>query len=91
MQGRLKGGKRPRISVSLDPEDFDWIQEFESPSESYTVSRIIRAARLAGITPEDAMSSGVLEGYRDWLKAKRKKTKIEVDLLESLGAYLSQK
>jgi hypothetical protein len=71
MQGRLKRGKRPRISVSLDPEDYDWVHEFDSPSDSYTLSRIVHAARMAGLTLEGAMTGGVLENYRDWLKANR--------------------
>lgn len=90
MQGRLKKGKRPRISVSLDPDDFDWVQSFGGPSDSYTVSRLIHAARSAGLTLEGAMSGGVLEDFRDWLKAKRKKSKTEIELAQSLTEYLEK-
>ena len=92
MQRRLNDGKRPRITVSLDPEEYEWVQSFgDSPSESYTVSRILKAARLAGLTLEGAMSGGVLEDFRDWLKAKRKRTKVETELIESLTEYLSER
>lgn len=90
-QRKLEDGKRPRISVSLDPEDYDWIQSFNGPSESYTVSRIIRAARLAGLSIEDSNSGGVLEELRDWLKSKRKKTKFETDLQELISEFIDRK
>ncbi|MCC6271075.1 MAG: hypothetical protein IT190_07345 [Microbacteriaceae bacterium] len=89
-QRKLDDGKRPRISVSLDPEDYDWIQSLDGASESYTVSRIIRAARLAGLTLNDSMNGGVIEEFRDWLEAKRKKTKLEVELAELLSEFLEK-
>ena len=90
-QRKLEDGKRPRISVSLDPEDYDWIQSFNGPSESYTVSRLIRAARLAGLTIEDSISGGVLEEFRDWLGSKRKKSKLEAELAELISDFLARK
>ena len=82
--------KRPRISVSLDPEDYEWIQGFktEGGSDSYTVSRIIRAARLAGLTLDEAMSGGVLEDFKDWLNKKKKKNNTAAELYDLLSSYL---
>lgn len=92
VQRRNKDGERERISVSLDPEDYEWIKGFAGPSDSYKLSRIVKAARLAGLTLDDALKSGgIFERYRDWLKAKRKKTKVEIDLLESVTAFLNSK
>lgn len=60
MQRRLKPGegsegRRPRTSVSLEPGGYRWIRSFkDSPSDSYTVVRLLRAARLAGVTLDDA-------------------------------------
>jgi hypothetical protein len=89
-QRRLDEGKRPRISVSLDPEDYDWIQSLKGPSESYTVSRVVKAARLAGLTLDEAKSSGVLEGFRDWLKSRRRKNTTATELAEILTDYLGK-
>lgn len=89
-QRKLEDGKRPRISVSLDPEDYEWIQRFGGASESYTVSRIIRAARLAGLSLDDSIHGGVLEELRDWLKAKRKKSKNATELADLLSEFLSR-
>jgi hypothetical protein len=90
VQRKLKEGQRPRISVSLNPEDYKWVQSFKGPSESYTVSRIVRAARLSGLTLEEAMTGGVLEELRDWLKAKRKKTAVGTELCALLTEYLDR-
>ncbi len=88
-QRRLKE-KRPVISVSLDPEDFKWIESFGGTSHSYVASRIIHAARLAGLTLDEAMSGGVLEDFRDWLKTRRRKSKVSDELLDLLTDYLSR-
>jgi len=90
VQRKHKSGERPRISVSLDPEDYTWIKSFQGPSESYTVSRIVRAARLSGLTLEEAMTGGVLEELRDWLKSKRKKTAVGTELCALLTEYLDR-
>ena len=90
VQRKLKEGQRPRISVSLDPEDYEWVQSFKGPSESYTVSRIIRSARLSGLTLDEAMTGGVLEELRDWLKSKRKKGTIATELTSLLTEYLER-
>lgn len=88
MQRPLKG-KRPRISVSLDPDVHDWIQKMGGPSESYTVCRILRAAMLAGIKVEDARSEGVLEDLCAWL-GKKKKSKQAMELHALLEEYIKQ-
>jgi hypothetical protein len=89
MQRKHEDGKRPRIGVSLDPEVYEWIKEFNGPSDSYTVSRILRAAMLAGLTLEEAKSGGVLEDFADWLARKRGKFAGELRYL--LGEYLEDK
>lgn len=90
MQKRREEGPRPRVSVSLSPEDFAWVQSFQGPSDSYTVSRIITAARLAGLTLEEANGGGVLEDFAGWLSRKRSKTKISTELAELLNEYLDR-
>lgn len=90
MRQRKADSKRPRVSVSLDQDDFEWIQSFNGPSESYTVARIIKAARLAGLTLDKAMTGGVLEEFCDWLKAKKKKNRTADELILLLSEYLSK-
>lgn len=92
MQGRSSDGRRPRISVSLDPEDYDWIEELTGPSESlsFKLSRIVRAARLAGLTLDEAKSGGVLQEFSDFL-ATKKKSKLAADMHELLTEFLDSK
>lgn len=90
VQRRLAEGQRPRISVSLDPEDYEWVQSFDQQSESYTVSRLIRAARLAGLTLDDANTGGVLKEFRDWLQKRRKKSTVSTELAALLSEYLER-
>lgn len=79
--------KRPRISVSLDLEDYEWIDSLPGPSTSlsYKVSRLIKAARIAGLTIEDAKAQGPLSEFNDWLK-----TRCENKLARDLSALLSE-
>lgn len=86
-QRALKEGRRARISVSLDAEDYDWVQSFKGPSESYTVSRIVKAARLAGLTLEEAKSGGVLEEFAEFL-SKKKRNKLAADMHALIEEYL---
>lgn len=88
-QARSKEGKRPRIGVSLDADVYQWIQEFEGPSESYTVSRILRAAMLAGLTLEQAKTGGQLEDFARWL-GKQKRNKLATELHALIDQYLEQ-
>ncbi len=89
MQRKLEdGGRRDRISVSLDPEDYDWIRSFDGPSDSFTISRIIKAARLQGLTLESATTGGVLEDFAVWLTRKRK-NRLAADLARLISEYLS--
>jgi hypothetical protein len=90
MQRRHDDGKRPRIGVSLDPEVYEWIKDFNGPSDSYTVSRILRAAMLAGLTLEEAKAAGVLEEFSEWL-GRRRKNQLAADLHALLSQYLSEK
>lgn len=90
VQRRSKSGERQRISVSLDPEDYKWVQSFTGSSDSYKLSRIVHAARLAGITLDDATAGGVLEDYLGWLRSKKRRTRFETELAESLTEYLAR-
>ena len=92
MQARSKSKKRPRISVSLDPEDYAWVEELPgaSASLSYKVSRVVKAARLAGVTIDDAQSPGVLEEFAEWLTTK-KRNKLASDLHALLDEFIDQK
>ena len=91
MQAKAEG-KRPRISVSLDSEDYDWIDKLSGKSESlsYKLSRIVRAARLAGLTLEEAKVGGVLEEFSDFL-ASKKRNKLAADFNELLSEFLKRK
>lgn len=89
---RRKDSKRPRISVSLDPEDYDWIDALGSPSNSlsFKVSRLVKAARVAGLTIEDATGEGPLAEFRDWLAQTKRKSKLAQELQELLAEFLKQ-
>jgi hypothetical protein len=50
----------------------------------------VKAARLAGLTLDDAMSGGLLEDFRDWLAKKRSKSKTAQELLSLLSDYLGK-
>ena len=89
-QRRLKDQPRPRIGVSLDPEVYEWIKNFNGPSDSYTVSRILTAAMKAGLSLEEASSGGVIEDLSNWL-GKQKKSKHAVELHQLLEQYLKSK
>jgi len=89
MQRRREQGKRPRITVSLDPDDHNWVQSFGGPSDSYTVSRIVKAARLAGLTLDDANDGGIIPELVEWLAAK--KTKEAKDLHKILSEFLNSR
>jgi hypothetical protein len=90
MQRRHKEGKRPRISVSLDPEDHKWIKSFkDAPSESYTVARIVKAARLSGLTLDDATEGGIVPELVEWLGGK--KTKFAKELRQVLEQFLEER
>lgn len=90
--GEGSEGRRPRISVSLEPDEFEWIQSFkQSPSHSYTVSRLLRAARLAGVTLDDATEgTGILGEFAEWLSRRRKKSKTADELSELLSAFMAR-
>lgn len=69
---RKNEGKRNRISVSLDDEDFQWIESLCRPGDSmsYTLSRIVREARLSGTTLFESSNNGLLGELKDWLSEK---------------------
>lgn len=91
VQRRNKSGERDRISVSLDPEDYKWVKKLAGPSDSYKLSRIVKAARLAGITIDDSMTGGVLEDFNDWLKGSRTKSVTAKELHNLLSQYLAER
>ncbi len=72
MQSKKMDGKRPRISVSLDSEDYDWIESLPGMAESlsFKLSRVVKAARLAGLTIDDASHSRRGSTWLDFLKEK---------------------
>lgn len=88
MQRPLKQGKRPRISVSLDPELHEWIQTLPGPSDSYKVSQILKAAMEAGLTIDGAGSTGSLKEFCDWL-GRKKRNKQAAELHTLLKDFLS--
>lgn len=91
MQGRKASGQRPRISVSLDPEDYDWIESLsgESESMSYKLSRVVRAARHAGIELADAKTGGAFQEFADFLSTK-KRNKYASELHALLEEFLTR-
>lgn len=76
-------GKRPRVTVSLDPEEYDWIQTFPGSSDSFKISRILKAARLAGVTVDDATEGGIIPELVEWLGKKKSKSARELHKLLS--------
>jgi hypothetical protein len=82
-------GKRPRITVSLDPEDLEWVQTFEGSSDSYRISKIIKAAKAAGVTPESASVGGTIPALVEWLESKR--TKPARELHKLLSEFLDER
>ena len=82
-------GKRPRITVSLDPEDYDWVQTFEGSSDSYRIAKIIKAARDAGVTAETARAGGTIPELVEWLA--KKKSNSAKDLHKLLSEFLEDR
>ena len=76
----------PRITVSLDPEDYEWVQSFEGSSDSYRIAKIIKAARDAGVTAETARAGGTIPELVEWLA--KKKSKSARELHELLSEFL---
>jgi len=83
-------GKRPRITVSLDPDDYDWVQQFEGSSDSYKISKIIKQARAAGVAPDTQSSSHSIAELADWLATKKSKPAKELHKLLSEFLEASQ-
>jgi hypothetical protein len=96
VQRANKSGRRPRVSVSLSQEDYDWIQGFnegaEIPnSESYLVARVVRAARLAGLSLDDATAPGSsISDLYAWLKAQKRPSKFMNELEQVLQKFLGK-
>jgi molybdenum cofactor biosynthesis enzyme MoaA len=82
-------GKRPRITVSLDPEDYEWVQTFEGSSDSYKIAKIIKAARDAGVTAETASAGGTIPELVEWLSTKRSQS--ARDLHKLLSEFLGER
>jgi hypothetical protein len=76
-------GKRPRVTVSLDPEDYEWIQTFPGSSDSYKISRILKAARVQGVTVDDTAGGGIIPALVEWLGKKKSKSAREMHKLLS--------
>jgi hypothetical protein len=86
---RRQDSKRPRITVSLDPEDHAWVESFGGASSSYTVARIVKAARLAGLTLDDATEGGIVPELVEWLRTQ-KKSKFAKELHDVLNEFLER-
>ena len=71
MQRRSEGIKRERISVSLDAEDYEYVQSISGGSDSHKVANIVRAARLAGLKVDDQPGPQMVQEFVEWLATKR--------------------
>jgi molybdenum cofactor biosynthesis enzyme MoaA len=71
MQRRSEGVKRERISVSLDADDYEYVQSIMGGSDSHRVAKIIQAARLAGLKVDDQPGPQMVEEFVEWLATKR--------------------
>ena len=83
-------GRRPRIGVSVDPEVHDWIRSFNGQSDSHTVSCLLKAAMLAGLTPGESQGGGVLEEFAYFL-ASQKRNKLDFDMHLLLAKFLEER
>ncbi len=83
MQRRSEGVKRERISVSLDADDYAFVQSIIGGSDSHKLANLVRAARLAGLSVDDESSPQIVDEFVDWLATKRSKSARELHQLLS--------
>lgn len=71
----------------------EWVRSLQQDGESasHTVSRLLEAARAAGVTSAQTKlsSTRTLEGFAKWL-GKRKRDKLASSLSDLLTAYLKE-
>lgn len=89
MQRRSDGVIRKRVSVSLDADDYDYIQSIHGGSDSHRVAKIITAARLAGLKVDDQPGSKMVDEFVEWLSTK-KRNKAASDLHKLLSEFLKR-
>jgi molybdenum cofactor biosynthesis enzyme MoaA len=89
MQRRSEGVNRKRISVSLDAEDYEYIQSITGGSDSHRVAKIIQAARLSGLKVDDQAAPQIVADFVDWLSTK-KRNKAASDLHKLLSEFLAK-
>jgi len=89
MQRRSDGVIRKRVSVSLDADDYDYIQSIHGGSDSHKVAKVITAARLAGLKVDDQPGPQMVEEFVEWLSTK-KRNKTASDLHKLLTEFLER-
>jgi molybdenum cofactor biosynthesis enzyme MoaA len=89
MQRRSEGVNRKRISVSVDAEDYEYVQSITGGSDSHRVAKIIQAARLAGLKVDDQPGPQMVEEFVEWLSTK-KRNKAASDLHKLLTEFLDR-
>ncbi len=89
MQRRTEGVKRERISVSLDADDYAFVQSVTGGSDSHRVAKIITAARLACLNVEsESTNPQIVEEFVDWLATKKSQSARE--LYKLLSEFLNR-
>ena len=71
---RDSGGSRKRISTSLDFDDAIYVEHIPGASDSEKLAKVVRAARLAGLTVDDQSSVPIVDEFVSWLSTKRGKS-----------------
>lgn len=83
MQRRSEGIKRERISVSLDADDYEFVQSISGGSDSQKLAKIVKAARLNKLTIDDQTQPMLSTEFVDWLSNKKSKSAKELHKLLS--------
>jgi hypothetical protein len=87
-------GKRDRISVSLDAEEYEWIQSLARPGDSmsFTLAQVVKEARLSGVVPYygSEPAGGIIQELVDWLSNK-KNHKLASELRSLLEEFLAHR
>ena len=88
MRAKSGEGLRPRISVSLDEEDYSWLVSLPGPSDSFRAAQAIRAARLAGLRIDSAEPASELQRLAEWLQRRPQHQKLAFELSRLLAEFL---
>jgi hypothetical protein len=76
------------MSTSLDFEDAEFVRQVPGTSDSEKLAKIVKAARLGGLTIGDHFESTLLDEFVEWLE--KRKTKFSKELHEVLTEFLQQ-